>query len=200
MRKSLLLASVFLCTISLIIGAERVLGQDPVDLIWKARALQAMEKIEQANAKMKANPSEKLPQKLKAELMLEFAYAHIIASRDITVKKSRETTSYHLVFNYGEAGMLDVFYTYSSITSECVAFTIARLPKGRCIGLPSAKQGADMVFFTNPDDPNEPGIVFHRSNPLLCSIVDPTTPEGVNLDNFLKKDAPSINKNDPGKP
>jgi hypothetical protein len=179
-KKPLLLVAVFVCAIGLIVCVQKAFGQDPIDLMWKARGLQAMEKIEQFNARLKANPEEKLPLKIKLEMMIEFAYAQMIAGQEIrnmVVKKGPGGVSYHLILNYGEKGVLDIFYTYPLGGTQCVAMTIARLPKGYCIGLPSAKEGADMAIFTNPDDSNEPGIVFSRSNPFLCTVTDSTTPE-----------------------
>lgn len=194
MSKSICLACVILFALGLAICARQVVSQDTVDLTWKARALQAMEKIEQVSATLKANPEAGLSLKAKLETMVEFAYAQIIANRDFVVKRGPSGVSYHLVFNYGERGMLDVFYTYVAGKDQCVAVTIARLPKGYGVAIPSNEQGLNAMFFTNMDDPNEPSIVFHRDNPFLCGVVGSTATEANNPDKSVERNSTSGNQ------
>jgi len=172
MKKRIVLALLILCGLGSAFCVKAVLAQDQVDLLWKARALQAKENIEKSVEKMK-DKSQKLTPKMTFEAMLECAYSLIIADPNTVVKKSPKGTSYHLLFNYGDDGMLDVFYNYDNETNQCAFMGIDSLPKHRRIGIPVSPQFANIIFITNPSDPNEPGIAFDRSHPFSAQVVNP---------------------------
>jgi hypothetical protein len=158
-------------------------AQDAVDLLWKARALQAVDKIKALVTDMN-DPSRQVTIKTRYEAMLEFAYAQVIANSDLVVKRSPKGTSYHLVLNYGDDGLLDVLYSYDNETGECFSFSIDRLPKHRRIGLSASTP--DIVLLMNPDDPYEPGLAFHKSSPFLTCVVDsPEQPRMSALDALI---------------
>ena len=171
MKDNIVLTFLILCVIGSTLYVRAVFAQDRVDLLWKARALQAIEKIEKSVERM-GDQSEKVTLKEKYEAMLEFAYAQIVAEPNIVVKKSRGVTSYHLIFNYGDNGMLDVLYTYDNESNLCKFMSVDSLPKRRRIAIPVTQRFSDIIFITNPSDPNEPGFAFHRSNPFLTQVID----------------------------
>jgi hypothetical protein len=71
------------------------LAQD-IDLLWKARALQAAERLEVLEKQQKTNKS----MKLRFEIMLESAYAYILLMPDVTVKRTPKITAYHFIMSY----------------------------------------------------------------------------------------------------
>lgn len=171
MKKKIVFSFLLFLVFALAFYIKAVFAQNQVDLLWKARALQAMENIEKSVEKMK-DRSQKVTLKKKYETMLEFAYAQIIAEPNIVVKRSPKGTSYHLIFNYGDDGMLDVLYTYDIETNQCTFVSFDSLPKHRRIAIPVSQKFADIIFIANPRDPNEPGIAFHRSDPFSAQVID----------------------------
>ena len=97
-----------------------------VDVLWKARALQATENLEKLHEEMK----EKDSRKIRFEIMLESAYAMILAMPDVTVKKTQKIIAYHIILNYGKKdGYLDIVYCYDVKTYEYLGVRIDKIPK-----------------------------------------------------------------------
>ena len=139
-----------------------------VDLLWKARALQATEKLEKLHEEMK----EKDSRKIRFEIMLESAYAMILVMPDVTVKKTPKIIGYHIILNYGEEdGYLDVVYCYDVKTYEYLGVRIDRIPKNRGVLLSSNPKTSDFFAVSNNIDITEPTIIFSKTNPFEARVL-----------------------------
>lgn len=159
--KKIIIALFILCCFS------TAFAQD-VDLLWKARALQASEKMENFLKQSKKVDSKKA----RIEMMVESAYAMIIAMPDITVKKTPAIVVYHLILNYGEDGILDVAYLYDVKTYEYYGMRVDRLPKNRGIVFLKGKQLGDFLTISNYEDTKEPMIMFSKSDPFNTLVLE----------------------------
>lgn len=159
--KKIIIALFILCCFS------TAFAQD-VDLLWKARALQASEKMEKFLKQSKKVDSKKA----RIEMMVESAYAMIIAMPDIAVKKTPAIVVYHLILNYGDDGMLDVAYLYDAKTYKYQGVRIDRLPKHRCIVFLQGNQLGDFLTISNYDDNSEPMIIFSKSDPFNTLVLE----------------------------
>ena len=141
-----------------------------IDLLWKARALQALEKM----GEFTDNPPKPMTTKDKYEMMVETAFTLILAEPETVIKKSPLTTNYHLIFNIGDRG-LDVLYTYDNESQELISVGIDRLPKNWRIAVPSrASQTTlptDYIIASNMADQNEPIMVFSTTDPFSIRVV-----------------------------
>ncbi len=155
MKKYILMLSIFFqCSLCF--------AQQDIDLLWKARALKGDENIEALQKKMKNG----VTLELQLKSMLESAYAAIITTPDITVKKTSDKIVYHLIMNFGKNGLLDVAYIYDIKTYEYLAVRVDILPKNISVICMSGKQLDDYLMFNSLTDTNAPLIVFSKSNPL----------------------------------
>lgn len=137
-----------------------------VDLLWKARALKASENLEKLAEKMRKNDSEQL----RLEIMVESAYAAIIAMPEVTVKTTPNIVAYHFVLNYGNDGIFDVVYTYDVKTYEYLGVRIDRIPKSRGVLMMQGDQFADFFALANINI-KEPMIVLSKSDPFGASVM-----------------------------
>ncbi len=133
-----------------------------VDQMWKARALQAGD-----NIKMFEKEKDTLETRLKT--MVEFAYAMILVQPDIVVKKTPAITTYHLVFNFGSDGMLDVVYVYDSKTEELIGARVDRIPKNRAVLFANIPRATDYIVIANYEKTGEPMLFFHKTDPFRAT-------------------------------
>jgi hypothetical protein len=119
---------VLLVAIVLIIFSQAAYSQD-IDLLWKARALQAGENLEELRKQLDVNNS----RKLRFDIMIESAYLGIIIAPEILIKTEDNIKAYHLFFNYGDDGFLDVVYVYDRLTMESIGARVGSLPKNRAV-------------------------------------------------------------------
>ena len=152
-------------TILILLIYSTAFAQD-IDLLWKARALQAGEKLEKLGKE--SNDSIKL----RLEIMLESAYGAILAMPEVAAKKTNKIYAYHLIMNYGEDGLLDVVYTYDVNTYEYLGVRIDRIPKNRGALMMAGDKATDFFAIANNIDNSEPMIIFSRSNPFGASVVE----------------------------
>lgn len=138
------------------------------DLLWKARALKASENLEKLAESMKKDNS----QKITLEIMVESAYAAIIAMPEITVKKTPKIIVYHFILNYGNDGILDVGYTYDIKTNEYLGVRIDRIPKNRGVLMMTGNQFGNFFALSNNIDVKEPMILFSKSDPFKTVVMD----------------------------
>lgn len=137
-----------------------------VDLLWKARALQAIEKMETLGEKIKKEDS----QRLRYEILIEFAYSNIIATPEMCVYRNDAVTTYHLIMHFGEDGLLDVLYNFDVKSEKLVTVSIDLLPKNRRVVMYSGEESYFYIF--NRTDPNEPMIKFSKTNPFGTTVAD----------------------------
>ena len=136
-----------------------------VDLLWKARALQATEHLEKLYEEMK----EKNSMKIRFEIMLESAYAMILVMPDVTVKKTPKMIGYHIVINYGkEDGYLDIVYCYAVKTYKYLGVRIDKIPKNRGVLLMNDPKTSDYFSVSNNIDTNEETVASLQSFLLSC--------------------------------
>lgn len=164
--KKIIIALFILCCFSI------AFAQD-VDLLWKARGLQALENLEKIEKQIK--PEKKMQkddfEKLKHEAMLESAYAMIIGYPDITVKKTPILAAYHLILSYGDDGVLDVAYLYDIKTYQYMGMRIDKTPKNRGVIFLQENQYCDLITISNYDDPKEPMLIFSKRDPFKAMVV-----------------------------
>ncbi|MBL7107046.1 MAG: hypothetical protein ISS77_05520 [Phycisphaerae bacterium] len=167
MKKYWIVGTVGIC----ITAVSLVFAQtQDIDLLWKARALQAVEKMEVLTKKMEKEDS----QTLRYEIMLEFAYANILTMPDTLIKKDSLVTSYHIFLNYGDDGLFNLLYNYSDETNNLVSVSIDHLPKNRRIVMYHDTPNA--FFLINPSDMNEPMIAFSKTKPFEAFVVGESMP------------------------
>jgi len=145
-------------------------GENDVDLLWKARALQAMERIE----KFSANPPEPLTKKIKYEIAFEASYAAFLTYPESLIKKQPHNTSYHIVLNLGDE-LLDVLYTYDNKYQQLVSIGIDHLPKDARVVIPSKVLNdsylIDYIIVSSINEPNNPSILFSLTDPFLNFVL-----------------------------
>lgn len=152
----------FLLTIRLAFANK---SQD-IDLLWKARALKAVENIEVMTEKLQKEDSKKL----RFEIMLEYAYAGLLLKPEIINKKTSTINTYHLYLNYGrDDGMLDILYNYDPITQKLLSVSIDHLPKDRRISM--FCDMPNIFWVLNYEEPNEPVLVFNRADPFDVMVL-----------------------------
>ena len=151
----------------LLLFSSVVSAQD-IDLLWKARALKAGEKLEELKHAFKKKDTKKL----RMDIMVETAYASIITLSDITVKKTPQTVTYHLILNYGDDGFLDVVYTYDAKTYEYLGARIDKLPTNRSILLLNIAKADNVFAVGNVLDNKEPAIFFSKRDPFAAFAAD----------------------------
>lgn len=137
-----------------------------VDLMWKARALQASDNLKLLKSEIKNKDSVET----KLKIMLESAYGLIIVQPDIAVKKTNVIIAYHLIMNFGDDGMLDVAYIYDT-SYNYIGARVDRLPKKRSIQFLEKKSVDDLFMIMNVEDNKEPMIAFSKSNPLEARVI-----------------------------
>ena len=141
-------------------------GENDIDLLWKARALQAVERIE----KFTANPPKPLTKKVKYEIAFEASYAAFLTYPEMLIKKQPHNTSYHLFFNWGDEEMLDVLYTYDNESQKLISVGIDHLPKDARIVIPSKALKdsylTDYIYVSSINEPNNPSILFSLTDPF----------------------------------
>lgn len=137
------------------------------DMLWKARASQASEKIKEIKKKMAKDDSKIL----RFEGMVESAYAMITATPEVTMQKTPAIATYHLLLNYDDDGMLDVVYLYDLKTNKYVGVRIDRLPKNRGVVLLQGKL-SDFITISNYTDIKEPKIMFSKSDPFKVYVLE----------------------------
>ncbi|GEM_PF-7021157 len=105
----------------------------PISTLWKARALEAGEKLKKLETELKKIPTKeqekKTPKyrKLMCEIMLEASYAMHIAAPEVVHKTDENYEFYHIVLNAGE-DVFDLVYVYTK-DGKHMATRIDRLPK-----------------------------------------------------------------------
>lgn len=106
------------------------LSQPSISNLWKARALDAADKVEVLNAKLdKMQWESKEAQRVRCEVMVEFAYGMHVAQEDIVHKFDESNEYFHFILNGGpEAGLFDLIYIYSP-AGKLLATRIDMLPK-----------------------------------------------------------------------
>jgi hypothetical protein len=132
-----------------------------IDLPWKARASQALEKLKEIKNKMAKDDSKIL----RFEGMVESAYAMIVAAPQVTMAKTPTIATYHLLLNYGDDGMLDVVYLYDLKTHKYFGVRVDHLPKNRSVLFLQGKL-IDFIIISNYIDTNEPEVMFSKSDPF----------------------------------
>ncbi len=158
----------YIITLFIFFQCNLCMAQD-IDLLWKARAIKAVENIETLQKEMK----NELSLELRFKSMLEHAYTAIFTTPDITVKETQGTLGYHLILNFGkDDGLLDVVYTYRARTYEYLGVRIDLIPKNRSLLLMNNIQLNDFLIFGDPNNINEPAIIFSKSNPFGAFVVD----------------------------
>lgn len=100
--------------------------------------------------------------------MLEFAYGAILTIPKIAIKQTKDINTYHLLFNYGEDGRLDVVYLYDKNYSF-EGIIIDALPKNRAVIISKTIEG--YVLISNNFDLTEPLLVFSATNPFDCMVL-----------------------------
>jgi hypothetical protein len=103
----------------------RASGQS-VPTLWKARALEAADKIEGLGKRVGGKAG---PDVARCETMLEMAYGQHLVNPDIVVKSTDSVMSYHLILSGGDAGMFDLVYNYDH-TGQLLGTAVHSLPKG----------------------------------------------------------------------
>jgi len=131
-----------------------------IDLLWRARALKALENLEVMEVKLQKEDSKKL----RFEIMVEFAYAGLLTHPKIINKKDSNINTYHLFLKYGDDNMLDVLYNYDPITQKLLTVSIDHLPKDRRITI--FNDTPNIFWVSSPEDSNEPIVSFNRYDPF----------------------------------
>ena len=151
-----------------ILGLYTAASAQDIDLLWKARALKASENLKKLQKEMKKDDSKKI----RLEIMVESAYAAIIAMPEVTIKKTPKIVTYHFILNYGDDGILDVVYIYDINTYEYIGVRIDRIPKNRSVVMVKGNQFGDFFAIANNIDDKEPMIVFSKSDPFSTSVTE----------------------------
>lgn len=176
MKKIVVYAIVLIPVVLLAQTSSPNTGKKRVDLLWKARAFQAIERIKEFSD----NPPEPLTKKIRYEMSFEVAYANFLQLPETLIKKSPHNTSYHIVFNLG--GLLDVLYTYNNESEMLVSVGIDRLPKGTRVVIPSgaAKNTflSNYIIVSDINEPDNPSILFSLTDPFSSFIFSESNPSG----------------------
>lgn len=144
----------FFCLIILL--SQKTKAQN-IDLLWKARGVQAVERLDSL-AKIKVKSK-----KLAYEKMCESAYSFIAAYPDNAIKHTDLATVYHLFFNFGDDGNLDIAYVYDK-NQTLLALRVDALPKKRSTLI--SKDANGFVSIVNNFSDNDPILVFSTTNPF----------------------------------
>jgi len=146
--------------------SSQAIAQD-TDLLWKARALQAIEKLDDLTSDLKQNFS----LENNYRVMIEFAYAFILSNPEIAVKATSDIVAYHLILNFGEDGHLDVAYIYN-LAGELTACRIDRLPKNLGALLLTGQDYSDFVAIRHLFDTEQPSLYFSKSDPFAAMVME----------------------------
>jgi hypothetical protein len=108
-------------------------AEPSVAMLWKARALEAGNKLKGLQGQLERIPSAQWTSKsaafVKCQVMLESAYASHIALEDIVHKTDQDMEFFHLMLGAGkDNGLFDLVYVY--LRDQLVATRIDLLPKG----------------------------------------------------------------------
>ncbi|MDA8339002.1 MAG: hypothetical protein M0Z70_06860 [Nitrospiraceae bacterium] len=141
----------------------------PISTLWKARALEAGEKLKKLEIELKKIPAKeqekKTPRyrKLMCGIMLEAAYAMHIAAPEVVYKTDEKHEFYHIVLSAGE-DVFDLVYVYTE-DGKHVATRIDRLPKKwQLIMAPFFPEGLSLLI------PDGCVIVFNLKDPFLSTV------------------------------
>jgi hypothetical protein len=156
---------VLLVAVVLMFFSQNAYAQD-IDLLWKARALKAGENLEKLYKQLDVNDS----RKLRFDIVIETAYAGILIAPETLIKTEGGITAYHLFFNFGDDGFLDVVYVYNSSTMKSIGARVDSLPKNRAV-LFHKKFPSDLIVISNNEDDMEPALMFSLSDPFIASTI-----------------------------
>lgn len=138
-----------------------------LDRQWKARALQAVEKIDSLSKAME----KKQDPELLYSAMIEMAYANFLSPdlKSVVHKKTSVTNAYHLFFRLPESDsthdFLDIVYLYDVKTEEFLGVRVDRLPSYWSIN-PSFPQRENLIAFSHHTSPTAPSLIFSKTNPF----------------------------------
>ncbi len=123
-------ASLLISVVIVALLSSPALSQPSISNLWKARALDAADNIAVLQAKLEKVPREsKQAQRLRCEVMLEFAYGMHLTEESMVHKFDKGMEFFHFFLNGGEeAGLFDIIYIYTP-SGEVIATRIDTIPK-----------------------------------------------------------------------
>lgn len=156
-----------LLTTAILIFAGLINGQN-IDLIWKAKALQSLEKVDSLTKIKKPN------KKQVFEMGLESAFMNIANPelKNIVVKKQNGILTFHLLLKMETDEVLDIAFQYDIKTENYIGVRVDKLPKGWGIRPDMPGNLEHYMMITNLFDNKTPGFAFNKKNPFEYQVFE----------------------------
>jgi hypothetical protein len=165
----------------ILLVAGPVMAQVSAPQLWKARGLEAHDKIKTFETKIeRLSKSWESPEAnaLKCEGMLEFAFAMHLADEAMVHKVLKDGRHvFKIVLNGGDQGFFDLSYVYEPQTWRLVAVTVFSLPKDWNLMFPPAgDKGGAMLLDLGDASMTTCLIGFSLSQPFWARVVPASSP------------------------